>query len=124
MTSLYDQTSDDVVATHRRVHANGEQTHVAILSVSERDYAAVAFDLNPADFEPVAAACVGYDPTLEGITERAERWMDTHPRGVLGGEGEDSGGGSKVLAYLKRVAMKLNEYGNQQIEQQQQGGQP
>jgi len=73
VSDLYDETDDDVVRTYRRVHGNGEQTHVAVLSVSDRDYAAVAYDLNPAAFEPVAAEAIGYDPTLEGIHERTER---------------------------------------------------
>ena len=122
MSDLYDETDDDVVRTYRRVHANGEQTHVAVLSVSDRDYAAVAYDLNPAAFESVATEAIGYDPTLEGIHERTERWLEAHPKGVLGGNGEDSGGGRGIVAYLKRVAVKLNEYGNEQVTDMQEHG--
>lgn len=126
MSDLYSETDDDVVRTYRRVHANGEQTHVAIVSASERDYAAVAYDLRPGDFTPLAAEAIGYDPTLEGIRERVERWLDEHPKGVLGGDSGESGDGGRDWKKLFMKVLKgLNDYGNKQRDQMQQnqGGQ-
>lgn len=121
MNDLYNETDDDVVRTWRRVHANGEQTHVAILSVSKRDYAAVAYDLAPGDFEAIDAAAIGYDPTIEGVIERAERWLDAHPKGVAyeGDSGGDDGGRDWGKLFMNMLK-KLNEYGNQQRDQMQQ----
>lgn len=121
MALPYDGTTEDVVATYRRVHGNGEQTHVAILSAGREHYVAVAYDIDPVEFTPVAAEAVAYDPTLEGCVERARRWMDSHPKGVAA---DEDGGGwlSKVWAVLAR----LDEYGNEQLDdiEGQQGGQP
>lgn len=124
MTLPYNDTDDDLVKTYRRVHANGEQTHVAILSAGSDYYVAVAYDIDPRDFIPVAAECVAFDPTLEGVCERAQRWMERHPKGVMGEN--ESGGGSRFMSAIVKGANKLNDYGNQQVQQmqeQQDGGQ-
>lgn len=122
----YEDTDDVIAHTFGRVHGNGEQTHVAIISSGEDSYVAVAYDIDPREFEPVAAECVAYDPTLEGVIKRAKRWMEQNPKGVAyqDGDGEASNSENKILATLKRMAVKLNEYGNQQTEQmqKQQGG--
>jgi hypothetical protein len=126
MTDLYTETTEDVLKTYRRIHGNSDQTHVAILSLGERDYVSVAVDVNPGDFEGQAAEVVAYDPTIEGVHERTQRWMDGHPKGVLGGQPQGSEGGkqgSKVLDILKRIVRGINDYGNQQVDDiQQQGG--
>lgn len=114
----YDDTDDEIVRTHGRVHANGEQTHVAIMSCGERHYVAVAYDIRPADFTPIAAQAVAYDPTIEGATQRAENWMENNPKGVA--PGEDSDDSSGVLRTLKGAGQKLNDYGNTLAEKQQQ----
>lgn len=119
----YQDTRDEAVHTYGRVHGNGEQTHVSILSCGSDHYVAVAYDVDPGDFEPIAAECVAYDPTLEGAVERAKRWMERNPKGVAYQEGNGDGGENKILAFLKRMARNVNEYGNQQMdEMQQQGG--
>lgn len=121
MVETYDDADDDAVRAYRRIHANGEQTRVVIVNVAGRDYAAVAYDIRPSDFSPLAAETIAYDPTLEGVTERAERWMQEHPKGVMqaqGGSDESDGGGA--LATVKKAAGKLNDYGNDLREQQQQ----
>lgn len=126
----YNDTDDDLVATYRRVHANGEQTHVAVLSAGSNDYVAVAYDIDPRDYVPVAAECVAFDPTLEGVCERARRWMQQHPKGVAGADesGEGGGSGGRMLGAVMQMGKKLNDYGNQQMHdiqnaQQQNGGQ-
>lgn len=118
MPETFAEADDAAVRSFRRVHANGEQTRVLVVKVADRDYAAIAYDLDPSDFTPLAAECIAYDPTVEGATERAERWMQAHPKGVLGAGDDD--GGSRWLDVLKRIAGKINEYGNEQIEQTQQ----
>lgn len=123
----YHQTSEDVVRTYRRIHGNGEQTHVVIMSVGDRDYAAVAYDIDPSEFSEGHAETIAYDPTIEGVVERAERWMERNPKGVLQsmGGGEDDSGGGKTWERVKAMAGKLNEYGNEQRKQMQhnqQGG--
>jgi hypothetical protein len=122
----YHDTHDEVVKTYGRAHDTSEQTHVVVLSCGEDHYAAVAYDVDPGDFEPVAAECIAYDPTLEGACQRAERWMETNSKGVLGGQPQGSEGGkqgSKVVDILKRIVRGINDYGNQQVDDiQQQGG--
>lgn len=118
MALPYTDTDDDLVHTYRRVHANGEQTHVAVLTAGDSRYVAVAYDIDPAELVPVGAECVAFDPTLEGVVERARRWMEQHPKGVLGDE-QGGGRGSKLVGAIVKGANKLNDYGNQQMEQMQ-----
>lgn len=115
----YSETTNDAVNSWARIHGNGEQTHVHIVTIAD-DYAAVALDVDPREYEPVAAELLAFDPTLEGAMERARRWMETHPKGVLGDAAGDGGGGmgSAVVEGLK----KLNDYGNNLADQQQQAG--
>jgi hypothetical protein len=118
----YQDTNDDVVHTYGRAHDNGEQTHLAILSLGDRDYVAVAFDVDPANYDGQAAEVVAYDPTIEGVHERTERWMQANGKGVLGGQpqGSEGGdGGSRVVEMLKRIVRGVNDYGNQQVDQMQ-----
>lgn len=119
MNGLYTETNEGVLKTCRRIHANGEQTHVAILSVGDRDYVAVAYDIRPSDFTPIAAEAIGYDPTIEGVVERVERWLDEHPKGVAyeGSEAGGSGGGRDWKKTIMTILKRLNEYGNRQREQ-------
>lgn len=122
-TNPYTETKDQVVKAYRRVHANSEQTHVMVLTVGEDDYIAVAYDIDPVEVEPLGSTVVGYDPTLEGITDRAQRWMQGHPKGILGGKSGQSQGSSfstKIMTLLR----KLNDYGNEQMQtmQEQDGG--
>lgn len=104
----YNDTRDECVKTWGRAHANGEQTHVAVVTVGDDRYAAVAYDVDPADFSALAAACVAYDPTLEGVTTKAQRWMENHPKGVApgdgGGEGWLSRAWRKFMAWSEQVA--------------------
>lgn len=112
MTNPYTQTKEDIAASYRRIHGNSEQTHIAVLSAGENAYVAVAYDVDPREYEPVAAEIIAYDPTIDGVVQKADRWMETHPKGVLG-ESESGGGGSRVLSALK----KLNDYGNNLADQ-------
>lgn len=122
----FTETDESVLDTYRRVHGNGEQTHVAVLSAGESRYVAVAYDIDPVELAPGAAECVAYDPTLEGVRERARRWMERNPKGVIG-DAEDGGSGRLTGSIIKGLK-KMNDYGNQQVEQvqeqqNQQGGQ-
>lgn len=111
----YNPTSNDSVKAWARIHGNGEQTHVHVLDVGD-DYIVVAVDIDPRDYEPVASDLLAYDPTLEGAVERAQRWMESNPKGIAGGDGQANGsGGSKLMGALK----KLNDYGNSLADQQQ-----
>lgn len=127
MVATYDDADDDGVRAYRRIHANGEQTRVMIIKVADRDYAAVAYDVDPSEFTPLQAETIAYDPTLEGATERAERWMQQHPKGVAQSLSNGDGGesGSSTLSKITAMAGKLNDYGNdlrENAQQQQQGG--
>lgn len=114
----YTETDETVHDTYRRVHANGEQTHVVILSAGSNYHVAVAYDIDPAEVEPVGGECIAYDPTLEGARERARRWMERNPKGVLG-ESESGGSGKRIVGAIVKGANKLNDYGNQHVEQMQ-----
>lgn len=107
-------------ASFRRVHGNSEQTHVHIYQLGEREYAAVAFDIDPVEFIPQAAETVAYDPTLDGATERAYRWMQHNPKGVAG----DDGGGRGISEKIMNALKKIDDYGNEQVDdiRQQEGG--
>lgn len=124
MPNPYANTDDELIDTYRRIHANGEQTHVVVMTAGEA-YVATAYDIDPVDLAPVAAECVAYDPTIEGIGERVQRWMQANPRGVVGdGGGENGDGlGQKLNRFFIRMLKRLNEYGNRQMEDMhQQGG--
>lgn len=112
----YDDTADKVVATFGRIHGNGEQTHVAVLSRGQNAYVAVAYDIDPGDYEPVAAAAIAHDPTLEGVEARAKRWMEQNPKGVAPeGGGADGGPG-----LLRRIVAKLLDFGERRAEKLEQ----
>lgn len=109
MTHAYQDATEKVAQSWKRIHANGEETHVHILTAGER-HAAIAVDINPIDFEIVDSAVISYSPTKEGATEQAYAWMEQHPKGVAGG----GGGGSRLMGLLK----KINDYGENLADQQ------
>lgn len=111
----YSDASGTTKDAWARVHGNGEQTHVVLLSVGNDSHVAVAYDIDPRSFEPLAAEAIAYDPTIEGCRTRATRWMEEHPKGILG---DGSGGGSGVVSKMVDGVKKLNEYGNDLAEQQ------
>lgn len=113
----YNDMDATVADAYARIHGNGEQTHVAIVSAGD-GYVAVAYDIDPREFEPVEAEIIAYDPTISGCQTRAERWMEQHPKGILGEEG---GGG--IWASIADGLKRLNDYGDDLVEEQQQGGQ-
>lgn len=117
----YNDTDDDLVRTHGRVHGNGEQTHVAMLSCGDRAYVAVAYDVRPQDYTPIAADIVAYDPTIEGVRAKAEKWMERNPKGIA--PGDDGGGGRGWMRAIVAGAKRLNDYGNSLAEQGQQAKQ-
>lgn len=85
----------------RRIHANGEETHVRLLDCGDR-CVVVAFDVDPREFAAVASECIAYSPTRDAAKERAVAWMEQNPRGVAG----DGGGGgfaSKMVSGLKKL---------------------
>lgn len=118
----YNDTRDECVKTWGRAHANGEQTHVAVVTVGNDRYAAVAYDVDPADFSALEAACVAYDPTLEGVTTKAQRWMENHPKGVAPGGSQGKGrlaaAWEKFVAWCEKVVEQGQEskQGKQQLE--------
>lgn len=114
MPNPYNPTDEEVARSYRRIHANSEQTHIAILSAGDSAYVAVAYDVDPVEFRPVAAECIAYDPTIDGVAQKADRWMETHPRGVA--DDDDTGGASRLWGILQ----KLNDYGTRLVENQPQ----
>lgn len=122
MGDFYTPTDEDLVESHRRVHGNGEQTHVHVLTAGERAYVAVAVDVDPREYGPVTAELVAYDPTLEGARERTERWLEAHPKGVLGAEPGESGHerrGQAIIQGFWRFLKRVNEHGNKQVREMQ-----
>lgn len=111
----YQDADDEVAAAYRRIHANGERTHVYIVSMGRTDYAVLATDVDPATVEGLTGECIAVAPTLEGAHEHAARWMDRHPKGILGASADGSRGGwlSKVWAALS----KLDQSDTQQQEE-------
>lgn len=112
MTNAYTESKDDIAASYRRIHANDERTHVYILSCGESAYVALAADVDPIEYQAVAAELIAFSPTLDAAHEHAQRWMETHSRGIAG---EDNNSG-----FLKTMLTKLNSYGEELAEQQQQ----
>jgi len=102
MSHAYQDASEDIVTSYKRIHANDEQTTVYILSAGDEWYLAVACDVDPVDAEPGAAELIGYSPTIDGIHQHTERWLETHSRGV---GADDSGGGiiKKVWAAVQKL---------------------
>lgn len=86
-----------------RIHGNGEQTRVAILDVGV-GFVAVAVDIDPRTYQPVDAELVAYDPTLPGAEQRAERWLQSHAKGVSPGDG-----GSGLLSAIWGGLKKLDQ---------------
>jgi hypothetical protein len=110
MTHAYDDTREKAEATYRRIHANGEQTFVHIISCGER-YIVIAADVDPRNYEGVEGELIDYASTKRGAKDKARAWMEQHPKGIVG----DSGGGSgRIMGFFK----KLNDYGNSMAEQQ------
>jgi len=101
MSHAYNTTTESAIESYKRIHGNGEETHVHILSCGDR-YLVVAADVDPREFQPVAGETVGYEPTEESAHERATAYMEQHPKGVLE---NDSGRGilEKILDGLKKL---------------------
>ena len=117
MSHAYNDTKEEMVTSFRRIHANGEQTAVHIISSGNERYVTVAVDVDPRDFSPVASEAIGYDPTIESAHERATAWMEANPKGVAGENGDSSGG------FLKKLFHRINDYGNELQKQNQQNQQ-
>lgn len=123
----YQHTTADCARAFRRIHGNGEQTHVLVVGIDADRYVALAVDVDPVEFQPGAAEPIAYDPTPDGAAEKARRWMETHPKGVLGEDADEGGSlGSKIARFIVEGARKLDDYGDRQVEQMQdqQGGRP
>jgi len=90
MSHAYHDATEDIVTSYKRIHANDEQTTVYILSAGDEWYVSVAADVDPVEGEPGAGEVIAYSPTIDGIHQRTERWLETHSRGV--GADEDSPG--------------------------------
>lgn len=119
MTPLYTDAEARVFDSFVRTHANGEQTYVAILGAGEDRYVAVAYDVDPGELQPTDADCVAYGPTLNGVAERARRWMESNPKGVLG----TADGSNGIVARLVGALRRLNDYGNDQLDDMQENQQ-
>jgi len=108
MSHAYQDASEDIVTSYTRIHANDEQTKVYILSAGGDWYLAVACDVDPVDAQPGAAELIGYAPTIDGIHQRTERWLETHSRGV--GADEDSPGIlARIIAWAQNYDMQTPE---------------
>lgn len=116
MTHAYQNSNLRSVVSWRRIHGNGEETHVVIHEHGD-DYVATAVDIDPRSYEAVASAHLGFEPTIESAEKKAEAWMREHPKGILGDGGESGGIGSKINAAALKLMKKLDEYGNKQVEE-------
>lgn len=108
MSHAYTEAREGLVGTYRRVHANGEQTYVYIVSAGESAYVGVVADVDPREYEGVSGEVVAYDPTLEGVQARVERWLQSNPKGLAG----SSGGASGLLGRLLGVLRRVDDYGS------------
>jgi hypothetical protein len=101
----YNDTTNDIAKSWCRVHANGEQTHVYLLSCDDSDYTAVAVDVDPREYDAVAAEVIEYTSALEAACASAQAWMAQHPKGIVGaGDGDDGDGlASKVWRGLQKL---------------------
>jgi len=104
MSHAYQDSRQDIIDSHKRIHSNGEETHIHVLSAGER-YAVVAFDVDPREYDAVDAECVAYTPTVEAAQERAQAWMEQHPKGVAGGSGTIS----KLIGMIAQADKKATE---------------
>ena len=102
MSHAYQDASEDIVTSYKRIHANDEQTAVYILSMGDEWYLSVACDVDPVDAQPGAAELIGYAPTIDGIHKHTERWLETHSRGVMSDEDGD-GLATKVWNALQKL---------------------
>lgn len=109
MPHAYTSSEESLAKSYQRIHANSEQTHVHILSVGDSAYAAVAFDVDPREYEPVDAEIIAYDPTLDGVVARTDRWLETNPKGIAS---ESSGG---LWARLLGLLEHLDDYGTEMV---------
>jgi len=112
MSHAYNDNPEDIAKSYRRIHANGEETHVHILSCGEDRYVVVAADVDPREFAGGGAACLGYAPSIDAAHERAEVWMEQHPKGVAP-DGDDGPG---LAARIWGALQKLDQSENQQTE--------
>lgn len=96
----------------QRVHANGEQTRVVILPWGDA-FAVIAADIDPADFEGLAAEVVAVDPTAAGAEERARRWLTANPKGVAPG---GDGFASRLWNGIKRLDQSTQQAGGEANE--------
>jgi light-regulated signal transduction histidine kinase (bacteriophytochrome) len=103
MPEFYTDHGESVIDSYRRVHGNGEETHILIVSCNER-YVALAYDVDPRDFEPVASHLISYSPTQQAAEERVRVWMENNPKGVAYDQEDDSEGiGAKIWNALKKL---------------------
>jgi hypothetical protein len=110
MTHAYESLPEDIAKSYRRIHANGEETRVHILSCGEDRYVTVAVDVDPKEFQPGAAATIAYSPSIDAAHERAQAWMEAHPRGVdPGGNGDSPGILQRVWQWMQKFDMNTPE---------------
>ncbi|TQQ78596.1 hypothetical protein EGH24_13825 [Halonotius terrestris] len=96
----------------QRVHANGEQTRVVIEPWGDA-FAVIAADIDPADFEGLAAEVVAVDPTVDGAEERARRWLAANPKGVAPGQGSITG---RLWSIINRLDTSAQQAGSETNE--------
>lgn len=118
-THAYDDDDAELVNVLRRIHANSEQTWVLVVETDADNYAAVAVDIDPREYEAVAAEEIAHSPTATGANKRAEQWAAEHSKGVAG----DSKSGGHLTRLVSKVADAGESLAENQQQQQQQNQQ-
>jgi len=103
MSRAYNDTHEDIAKSYRRIHGNGEETHVHILTCGEDRYVVLAADVDPREYQGGGAACLGYEPSIDAAHERAQAWMEQHPKGVAPGDDDGPGLAARIWGALQKL---------------------
>lgn len=111
---VYRDTDEQIVNSFRRVHGNHDETHVYIVKNGSKKFTIMAVDVYPENHEPIASEVIAHEKRKDVAEDRAQDWMEAHPKGIAGNE--SSGGG--ILAKVMGAIMKVDEAGKDMATQQ------
>lgn len=114
MSHVYRDTEEDIKASYRRVHGNYDETHVYIVKTGSKKYTVMAVDTYPEDRQPLASEIIAIEKREDVAEDRAEEWMERHPKGIAGDQ--SSGGG--LFSKLMSVFQSVDDAGTSMVENQ------